>query len=265
MAEDARRTEQVSKGEGDDLPCIRLLGVKVHCVDMESAIETIRGYVHSGKPHLIVTADASGIVLAQRDEDFRSLVNEADLVTPDSSGILLGARWLGAPLREKVSGVDMAREVCRIAAQEGFSVFLLGGAPGIAEAAGRKLRESYPGLAIAGTRDGFFPPSEDADVAKAIRDSGALLLLVAMGIPRQEKWIRDHLNQLGVCAAMGVGGTLDVFSGKVKRAPVWMQRHGLEWAYRLARDPRKISKVATLPRFLAMVLREKLRAGTASR
>jgi len=242
------------------LPSIDLLGVKVHRIDVPEALDTIRGFIRSGKPHMVVTADSSMIVLAQRDSDFRALVNAADLVTPDSSGVLLGAKLLGTPLKERVSGVDLGREICRMAAQDGFSVYLLGGAPGVAEAAAERLTEAFPGLQIAGTQHGYFDPSEDSGVAAKVMASGAKALLVGMGIPRQEKFIRDHLNELGVCVAMGVGGTLDVLSGKVKRAPAWMQRHGLEWLYRLVRNPRKISKVATLPRFLALVLREKVKS-----
>jgi N-acetylglucosaminyldiphosphoundecaprenol N-acetyl-beta-D-mannosaminyltransferase len=239
---------------------VDLLGVTIHRIEMARAVETVRGFVASGTPHIIVTADSSMIVLAQKDPDLRALVNEADLVTPDGAGVLLGARLLGRPLIERVSGVDLSREICRMAAQDGFSVYLLGAAPGVANAAAEKLREACPGLRIAGTHHGYFDPSEDGEVAAAVRASGAKALLVGIGIPRQEKFIRDHLNELGVCVAMGVGGTFDVLSGRVKRAPAWMQRHGLEWLYRLARDPRKISKVATLPRFLAMVLCERVKS-----
>ena len=226
------------------IPFIKLLGVKVHSLDMETALETIRGYIGSGKPHIIVTADASSIVRALKDEDFLSIVNAADLVTADGAGIVQGAKLLGTPLAGRVSGVDVSRNLCKMAAEEGFSVYLLGAAPGVAEEAAANLKNEFPGLNIAGTWHGYFKPEEDAQIVEAIRRSGAKALLVALGIPRQEKWIRDHLSELGVCAAIGVGGSLDVFSGRVKRAPAWMQRHGLEWAYRLAKDPKKISKVS---------------------
>ena len=239
------------------IPYVDLLGVRIHRVDMSATISAMRSYARSGEPHLIVTADSSSIVLAQTDEDFRNIVNSADLVTPDSSGILHGAKSMGTPLLERVSGVDIALEVCLICAAEGFSVFFLGAAPGVAELAAENLKQSCPGLEVAGTHHGYFAPSEDAEVVARIRKSGARALLVAMGIPRQERWIRDHLGELGVSVAMGVGGSFDVFSGKVKRAPAWMQRHGLEWAYRLVMNPRKIWKVAALPRFMTLVWKEK--------
>ena len=260
MTQDTTRgTEHRATGAGA-LPRVFILGVGVHRIDMPEAVEISRRFIESGKPHIVVTADASGIALAQHDQDFRDLVNRADLVTPDGAGILLGAKWLGTPLKARVSGVDMTRELCRMAAEDGFSVYLLGSAPGIAEAAAENLKSAFPVLAIAGTQHGYFGDSEDAEVARKVKASGAKVLLVAMGIPRQEKWIRDHVENTGTRIAMGVGGTFDVFSGRVKRAPAWMQRHGLEWLYRLAQNPRKISKVATLPRFMALVLRERLRA-----
>lgn len=240
------------------IPNIELLGIKIHRVDMGTTLDILRGFIRSGKPHMVVTADSYGIVLAQSDPDYREIVNNADLVTPDSSGILKGAEILGMPLQTRVSGVDIAQNLCRMSGKEGFSIYFLGAAPGIAEMAVIKLLEQFPDMNVAGIRDGFFSPSEDADIAKIVRDSGAQVLLVAMGIPRQEKLIRDYMSEMGVCVAMGVGGSFDVFSGQVQRAPVWMQRHGLEWVYRLAKNPRKINKVAALPRFLALVMKEKL-------
>ncbi len=240
-----------------NLDCVSILGVRVHCVDMAKTMETIRRYIADGNPHMLVTADASGVSLAQRDKDFKEIVNTADLVTPDGSGILWAGKRLGTPLIERVSGVDIARNLCSMAARDGFSIYFLGAAPGVAAQAADRLRNQFSGLQIAGIHDGFFGDEESASIAAEIRASGAKALLVAMGIPRQEKWIRKHLNETGVCVAMGVGGTFDVFSGNVRRAPAWMQRHGLEWLFRLAMNPRKISKVAELPVFAEMVLRGK--------
>jgi N-acetylglucosaminyldiphosphoundecaprenol N-acetyl-beta-D-mannosaminyltransferase len=242
-----------------EVDCVKLLGVRIHRVDMATTMGLIRRYIAEGRPRILVTADASGVSLAQRDEDFRKLINNADLVTPDGSGILWACEKLGMPLIERVSGVDIARNLCAMAAEEGFSIYFLGAAPGVAEQAAENLKSQYPGLRIAGTHDGYFEDDQSASIAAEIKASGAKGLLVAMGIPRQEKWIRDHLNDLGVCVAIGVGGSFDVFSGNVSRAPEWMQRHGLEWAYRLSKNPRKISKVAELPRFARMVLIEQAR------
>jgi N-acetylglucosaminyldiphosphoundecaprenol N-acetyl-beta-D-mannosaminyltransferase len=159
---------------------------------------------------------------------------------------------------ERVSGVDMLVHLCGRATDLGHSVFLLGAAPGVAESAAKKLIERFPGLNVAGTQHGYFVPEETEDVLRRIREAEPDLLFVAFGIPMQEKWIRRHMEKLNVPVCMGVGGSFDVISGNVKRAPKWMQRHGLEWVYRLASNPKKIGKVMTLPRFVLMVLRARM-------
>ncbi|MEN6372328.1 MAG: WecB/TagA/CpsF family glycosyltransferase [Armatimonadota bacterium] len=238
---------------------ITLLNVRVDKVNMAGALETIEKFIESGAPHIVVTADASAIVIAQQDEELKRIINEADLVTPDSTGIMLAAKWNKDPLFEKVSGVDIAVNLADIAAVKGYSMYLLGAAPGVAAEAAENLKERFPGLKIAGVHDGFF--TDDEPIVREISESGANILLVAMGIPKQEKWIVKHLDQLGIGVAMGVGGTFDVLSGRVNRAPEWMRRHGLEWLHRLASNPKKISKVATLPRFLVMVLADRFFGG----
>lgn len=234
---------------------ISLLGVRVDKVTMKEALLTVDEYIKSGAPHLIVTADASGVVVAQQDNELRQIINGADMVTPDSTGIMSASKLYGNPLPQKVSGIDLAVEIASRAARDGYSLFLLGAAPGVAEAAGESLQKRFPGLKIAGTRDGFF--QDDEEVVQQVASSGAKVLLVAMGIPKQEKWITKHKDKLGVCVAMGVGGTFDVLSGKVNRAPMWMRKHGLEWVHRLVSNPKKITKVATLPRFVWMILIDK--------
>ena len=144
---------------------------------------------------------------------------------------------MGRPLVERVSGVDISRRICRMSGDMGFSIFFLGSEPGVAAAAAENLQKHFPDMRVAGTHHGYFKPDEDAEIVRMIRESGAGVLLAGMGIPRQEKWIRKYLADLGVSVAIGVGGSMDVFSGKIKRAPKWMQDHGLEWVYRLCQDP----------------------------
>lgn len=252
------RQNEYRGDQADAIPSISLLGVKVHNLDMATTLAAIRGFIASGKPHIIVTADASGIARAQTDEDFRNLINEADLVTPDGVGVIWGAAKLGTPLIERVSGVEIAEQMCRLSAEDGFSIYFLGAAPGVAALAAEKMSQKYPGLKIAATHNGYFDPSEDAAVAAEVKASGAQALLVAMGIPRQEKFIRDNMDKLGVSVAMGVGGSFDVFSGKVKRAPKLIQKCGIEWLYRFLQDPKnKLSKIRLVRQFRAMVRREK--------
>lgn len=232
-----------------------ILGIKISSVDTTATLALMDAFISDGRPHMVVTADSSCVVLAQDDNELRAIVNSADLVTPDSIGIIWAARRFGHPLPERVSGADIVEHLCERAAKQGYRVFLLGAAPGIAAAASEKLQQKYRGVQIVGTHHGYFSPDESDAIVKEIRSAKPDILFVAMGIPMQEKWIFRHMDQLQVPVSMGVGGTFDVVSGKVKRAPKWMQRCGLEWFYRLASNPKKFRKVMTLPVFVMMVLR----------
>lgn len=246
-----------------EIPTLDLLGMKVHRVNRAETARILQRFIDSGEPHLVVTADASGHVIASQDPEFLRIVNNADLVTPDSTGVLWAAKRLGTPLQERVSGVELAEELCRESARRGYGVYFYGAAPGVAEEAAETMRQRYPGCNIVGTADGFQnSPEQQAALLRDIQQKRPAVLLVAMGIPKQEKWIVQHLEQIRVPVCIGVGGTLDVFSGRVDRAPLWMQRNGLEWLYRLYRNPKKYAKVATLPWFVLRVLtRQRLSEG----
>jgi N-acetylglucosaminyldiphosphoundecaprenol N-acetyl-beta-D-mannosaminyltransferase len=234
---------------------INVLGVPIDRVDMSDCLSRIEGFIGSGVPHLIVTADASGIVQAQSDPGLLELYKNADLVTPDSAGVLWAAKRQGQPLKERVSGVDIVDQICRLSSEVGWRIYFLGAAPGVAEEAAERLRLKHPGCNIVGTRHGYFPPESDAVVAAEVAESRPDVLFVGMGIPRQEKFIRATQEIVGAKASLGIGGSFDVFSGHVKRAPKTLQRLRLEWLWRLLQNPKKIGKVMLLPRFVSMVLR----------
>ena len=242
----------------DASPRVRILGMPVDVLTMEACIERIDAFVRSGKPHLVITADSSGIVQAQTDSVLADLYQSADLVTPDSSGVVWAMRRAGSSVPARVSGVDIVDRVCATSAERGWRIFFLGAAPGIAEAAAERIRERHPGCTIVGARHGYFSPEEDAAVAAEIAETKPDVLFVAMGIPRQEKFIRATEGIIGAKVAMGVGGTFDVFSGKVRRAPKALQAIKMEWAWRLAQNPKKIGKVMLLPQFVSLVVREKV-------
>lgn len=247
-------TQGLKPGEPQALPTIDLLGMRVSRVNRAQALETLQGFIESGTPHLVVTADASGHVIAAGDPEFLQIVNNAALVTPDSTGILWAAKRLGTPLEERVSGVDLAEQLCAESGRRGYGVYFYGAGPGVAEDAAETMRQRY-NANIVGTANGFLnSPEEQAALLRDIKEKRPAVLLVAMGIPKQEKWIARHMEELGVAVCMGVGGTFDVFSGRVNRAPLWMQRRGLEWLYRLVKNPSKYAKVATLPVFVMRVL-----------
>jgi len=234
---------------------ITILGAPIDRVTMAGTLDRLESFVKEGGPHIVVTADASGLVQAQSDSEHLAIIHGADLVTPDSVGIMWAARRAGQPLPERVSGVDLVDRVCALSANKGYRLFFLGSAPGVAELAAEKLRLRHPGCNIVGTRHGYFPADSDDLVAREVAEFKPDFLFVAMGIPRQEKFIRATVEIIRAPVAIGVGGSLDVFSGRTKRAPRLLQKLHLEWAWRLLLNPKKIAKVKSLPRFVLLVLR----------
>ncbi|MBV9172333.1 MAG: WecB/TagA/CpsF family glycosyltransferase [Chloroflexi bacterium] len=215
----------------------------VDSVDQAGAVERVRAFAASGRPHQVVTVNLDFISIASRNAAFRKVINEADLAVADGMPLIWVSRLQREPLPERIAGVELVLESCHVAAEMGAGVFLLGAAEGVAEAAGERLRELCPGLAIVGSyspRIGPLDPSENAYMLAKIRDAAPGFLFVALGAPRQDLWIREHQPQLQVPVAMGVGCVLDLLAGSVRRAPVWMQRSGLEWAFRLVQEPQRL-------------------------
>ena len=236
---------------------VRILGLRVDRVSADEALAAIHGFIAAGTPAHVVTADASMAVLARGDAALNAIVDGAALVTPDGAGILWAGRLLGTPITHKVSGVDLVATLCQNSAKSGTRIFFFGAAPGVAAEAADKMRARFPGTNIVGTRDGFFQPADETQIVAEIKAARPDVLLVAFGIPKQEKWIQAHKAALGVPVLIGIGGSFDVHSGRVSRAPVWMQRSSLEWLYRLSKNPKKIGKVMTLPRFALLALRQR--------
>lgn len=250
---DRRRTERAT------LPSVEILGCRVHRLTMAEAVAEVCRLLEAGGGHQVVTADSSALVIAQSDEEFRGIVNGAALVTPDSMGVVWASRLQGTPVPSRVPGVDLMDRLCQEGARSGRTAFFFGAAPGVAEEAARRLQARYPGFRVVGTRHGYFQPADEPAIAREIRAAGPDLLFVALGIPKQEKFIARWLRELQVPVCVGVGGSLDCFSGRVKRAPRFFQQVQLEWLYRLLSNPRKAGKVALLPRFMLMVLRDRWR------
>ena len=248
-------TSSVNPPQPKSPPSVAILGLAVHNVTMQTALAAMDGFFLAGSPHHVITADASMLVLAQEDTALHAIVSGADLVTPDSIGVLWAAKQGGQPLQERVSGVEIVEQLCRRSAETGYRLFFLGAGPGVAAQAAEKMRAKYPGTQIVGTRDGYFQPEETDALVAEIREARAEAVFVAMGIPKQEKWIAAHRESLGAAVLIGVGGTFDVLSGNVRRAPKVMQKARLEWLWRVLSNPRKISKVMLLPRFVRLVRR----------
>ena len=232
---------------------IDILGVKVDSVTMAQAVAQVESYMDERKNVLIATANAEMIMRATHDEELKNILNDAALVVPDGAGTVWAAHHLGYEMPERVAGYDLAQELMRIAPSKKQKVFFFGSAPGVAEKAKAKAEELYPGIEIVGTRDGYFKTEDEAAIIEEIKAAQPDLLLAALGVPKQEKWLHAHLKELNVPVSIGVGGTLDVMAGVMKRAPYWMQKAKLEWLFRGLLQPKRAGRLMALPKFVLKV------------
>ena len=232
---------------------VNILGVDVDAVTMAEAVDVVRRAMDTRAGVMVATANAEMLMRATHDEELRRILNASALVVPDGAGTVWAARHLGHAMPERVAGYDLAQELLRCAPAEGRSVYFFGSAPGVAEKAKAKAEQLYPGIEIVGVRNGFFSPADNAAIIAEIRAARPDLLLVALGVPKQEKWIAAHLAELDVPVAIGVGGTLDVMAGVMKRAPLWMQRAKLEWLFRGLMQPKRAGRLLALPKFVLKV------------
>lgn len=239
---------------------IEILSCPMDVASMADTVEAIREAVAAGRFTQHVVVNVAKLVNMRNDAQLNESVRSCDIINIDGMGVVLGARFLGHDVPERVAGVDLFHELLAMSAREGFSVYLLGAKDEVVSATAKKVQTLYPGLKVAGYHHGYFWDDEAAMVEK-IRASGAQLLFVAITSPKKENFINRWRDQLGVTFVMGVGGTFDVVAGKVKRAPLWMQKWGLEWLYRVIQEPRRMWKryLVTNTKFLFMLLREKIR------
>jgi N-acetylglucosaminyldiphosphoundecaprenol N-acetyl-beta-D-mannosaminyltransferase len=240
---------------------IGVLSCRVDAIGRAEAVSRIASLANAGGAAVVVTLGVEMVMEARRNAAFRDVVNHAAIVTCDTIGLLLASRLRRGPLRERVTGVELVGDLAaRSASQGDVRLYLLGGAGDTAQRAADALRRTYPGAIVAGAHDGYFREDESDAVAAAIRASGANVLLAGLGFPKQELWLARHLAATGCGVGIGIGGSLDVYAGNVVRAPAFFQRTGLEWAYRLAREPQRWRRQLALPRFAVAALAEALTA-----
>lgn len=248
---------QLLLGESNVQRRISVLNVLIDSVNMKQALKIIEDFIAERKPCLVATANAEMVMMAQRDTELAKALQDAALVVPDGAGVVWAARYQGYEMPERVAGYDLVQRLLSESAIKGYNVFLFGGAPGIAERAGRIMKSKCPGLRIVGICDGFFSEADEDEIIEKIKSSQADILLVALGVPKQEKWLSKHIHDLNVPVSIGVGGTFDVMAGAVKRAPLWMQRANLEWLFRLMSQPQRAIRMLALPRFVLQVWSKK--------
>ncbi|HMQ32064.1 MAG TPA: WecB/TagA/CpsF family glycosyltransferase [Chloroflexaceae bacterium] len=237
---------------------VSILGVAIDDLSEDEAVARVDAMIRSGRPHQICTVNPEFVVEARRNPAFAAALAGADLRTPDGFGLLLAARYLGAPLRGRVTGVELTWRLAALSAGRGYRIFMLGAAPGVAEEAAAALRARHPSLQVAGCFAGSPAPRHEPFLRQLIAAARPDILLVAYGHPRQDLWIARNQPALQVPVAIGVGGVFDYLSGRVPRAPGWLRRLGLEWLYRLARQPARWRRIMdAVPRFAWEVVRHR--------
>lgn len=233
---------------------VNILGVNVDMVNVSEAADIILGFLEKDGAHSVFTPNSEIIMAAYRDSGFCDILNRSDLLTADGIGVVYASRILKKPITERAAGYDTACRVLEKIDGDKHKLFLFGGKPGVAEKACENIKKLYPNVNICGMQNGYFKPEDEEEILAKINDSGADLLFVCLGAPKQEKWIDKYKSRLKVKAAMGIGGSLDVFAGTAERAPEFFCNHGLEWLYRLYKEPQRIGRMMDLPKFALTVL-----------
>lgn len=228
----------------------QVLGVEIDNLTVPELLERIDHFIRDGRPHQVVYVNVDSLNQCKSDRSYRSILKKADLVYADGMGVVYASRIFSDPLKERLSAGDFLPDLCRFACRQNHTLFFLGGEEGVTKAAEANLKTRFPGLKIVGRHHGFFTEAETPALLAEIRDKKPDILLVGMGAPRQEKWIRRHLEELGVPVVWGVGALFDYYAGKFPRAPVWMRRIGLEWLYRLWLEPSRLWKRYLIGNFI---------------
>lgn len=232
-----------------------LWGLTVDNISLNYAISQLQYWINSNaEPQIIVTPDALAALRSRSDESYRRIVRNAGLVLPDGKGLTVALRLVDCPVQERIPGVDFVEHICKRAACEGWSIYLLGGEAGIAEKAAAALTARYRGLIVAGTRNGFFNDTQNDEICREIKESSAKIVFVGLGAPKQEYWLEQNLSRTGARVGMGIGGSMDVISGKLTRAPKIWQKCGMEWLYRFLQEPARWRRVAKLPVFAFYII-----------
>lgn len=241
---------------------VNILGVPVDNIEMEEALNVIEKFIlelDDIRCRVVYTPNPEMIMKAQEDEELMKILNDSDLNVPDGIGVVIASRLLNKPLKARVAGYDLMMEIIKLCHKKGYSIGFLGGSPGVAEEAKRRVQEQFRGIKVTGAYHGYYPPDYEEVLLQEINIKAPDVLFVGMGVPKQEKWIQRYKGELysGVC--MAVGGSIDVLAGKVKRAPKIFQRLGLEWLYRLITQPWRYRRMLALPRFMMRILNERKR------
>lgn len=244
---------------------VNILGVKINNLDMKSARLEVGRFLKDEGLNTIYTPNTEIVMEAYKSKDLTEILNKGSMVVPDGIGLVYASKLKKRPLKERVAGFDLSMEILDLANEKGHSIYLLGGEEGVAKKAAEEISKRYPGVKVAGYHNGFFKGAhighagheEEVAVLEDINSSSADILFVGFGAPRQEYWIEENRDKLAVKLAIGNGGTMDVIAGKAQRAPEIYQKLGLEWFYRLLKDPKRIRRQMALPKFMVTIIFKK--------
>ncbi len=237
----------------------KILGVNIDIVSFKEAMDRIWNFLETDKTHMVFTPNSEIIMLAKKDSEMNAVLSSGDLVVADGIGVVYASKILGNPIKERVAGFDIAKSIVAGLPSRGYSLYLLGGKPGVAEEAKETLQKEYPGIKIVGTQDGYYSIDKESTIINKINYAKPDILFVCLGMARQEKWIYQNKDRILAKVCLGVGGTLDVFAGKTKRAPDFFCKWGLEWFYRLLKEPWRFIRMTALPKFAFAVLFSKIK------
>lgn len=238
-------------------PTVSIYGIPFSKLNMEETVGYLTEAIEEKRQTHVITANPIMIMAALDNPGYAQMMQRADIIVPDGAGVVWAAKYIGEPVAERVAGIELMQRLMEQGEKRKWKAYLLGTTQEVIEAAAEKLQLQYPQVRIVGWRNGFFGSEQDEEVVEAIREAAPDLLFVARGADTQEPWIVKYRQHLGVPLIMGVGGSFDVISGRLKRAPVFFQRLRLEWFYRLLQEPKRYKRMLALPKFVVKVLRDK--------
>lgn len=242
------------------LPTVKLFGVPISQLNMMETVKYLAAAIEARKPNQVITANPIMIMTALEHPEYLTMMQQADLIVPDGTGVVWAANYVGAPVKERVPGFDLLHRLLAYGEEQSWKVYLLGASTEIIETSYQNLKQQYPGIQFVGYRDGFFGKDQDLEVIEHIRQVEPDLLFVGRSQDKQEPWIHQYREKLNIPVMMGVGGSFDVISGKLKRAPAFFIKMRLEWFYRLLQEPWRYKRMLALPKFALKVIREKEKA-----
>lgn len=237
---------------------IEILGIPVDCVNMQQTLDVVMEMIDGDYAKTIIAVNPEKVIKAQSDPILETFLRNSSILIPDGIGLVFAARLLGLAKIERVPGSELMPAICELASRKNYRIFLFGASPDVNNKTRIKLEAKHPGIQIVGSRDGYVTEHDMPVLVNEINDSGAQILFIALGSPKQELWMEKYLPQLNIKVCQGVGGTFDVIAGQVKRAPYLFRKVHMEWLYRLLTNPRRLIRQTALPKFVFQVMKKRI-------